>query len=82
MKHITYRTKNVCSEQIDFDLTDTNKIVNCQFTGGCHGNLLAICKLVEGQEAVRIAKLLKDNRCGSNQTSCADQLAIAIISNL
>ncbi|MDD3841853.1 MAG: TIGR03905 family TSCPD domain-containing protein [Candidatus Izemoplasmatales bacterium] len=82
MKHITFLTKNVCSVQIDFDLTDTLQITNCHFTGGCSGNLLAISKLIENHDALSIASILKGNHCGSNSTSCADQLAIAIIENI
>ena len=78
MRHITYEPKGVCSTQIDFDIDDDNKIRHLSFTGGCNGNLKAIGLLVEGQDATRIATLLRGNDCRMRGTSCADQLAQAI----
>jgi uncharacterized protein (TIGR03905 family) len=72
-----YKTKGTCSQSIQFDL-DGDIIHNVQFFGGCNGNLKAIAKLVEGQRAEAIEKILKGNTCGFRSTSCADQLAIAL----
>lgn len=77
MEHFTYKTKGTCSSMIDFDL-EGHTIHNCQFTGGCNGNLKAISKLVEGKEAEEIASILEGNTCGMRKTSCADQLAQAL----
>lgn len=82
MKHVTYKTQGVCSRQIDFDLDDNNNIKNVEFIGGCHGNLKAIGLLVEGKNAKEIAEKLQGNTCGYKQTSCADQLAKAILENI
>jgi uncharacterized protein (TIGR03905 family) len=49
-----------------------------QFICGCEGNLKAISKLVEGQDAKAIMHLLQGNDCRGRGTSCADQLAHAI----
>ena len=81
MKHITYRTSGTCSTKIDFDIDEQNKIHNVIFTGGCNGNLKAISKLIEGQDANSIANILEGNTCGWKQTSCADQLSKAIKQN-
>lgn len=78
MKHYTYKTSGVCSQKIDFDLTDDGKIINISFLGGCNGNLKAISKLCEGKDAKEIAQILEGNTCGYKQTSCADQLSKAI----
>ncbi len=75
--HYRYKTKNVCSSEINFDLED-NIIRNVAFTGGCNGNLKAIGKLVEGMDADKVVELLQGNTCGYNDTSCADQLTLAI----
>lgn len=80
MKHIEYKTQGVCSQKIIFDIDDENKIRNLIFIGGCNGNLRAIGKLCEGKDANEIANILKGNTCGYKQTSCADQLAQAILS--
>ena len=77
----TYKTSGVCSRQINFDIVD-GKLHNVSFVGGCPGNLTAIGKLVEGQDAKAIADLLKGNDCRGRGTSCADQLAKAIAEHL
>ncbi len=80
MKH-SYKTQGVCAQRIDFDLQD-GKISNVQFTGGCNGNLKAIGRLVEGQDAQAIAAILEGNTCGFRNTSCADQLSKALLQAL
>lgn len=82
MKHITYYPTGVCSMQIDFDLDTENCLHNVRFTGGCNGNLKAIGKLVEGKPGTQIAAILKGNDCGGRGTSCADQLALAVLQAL
>ncbi len=75
--HYRYKTKNVCSSEINFDLEE-GKLHNVVFTGGCNGNLKAIGKLVEGMDADQVIALLKGNTCGRNFTSCVDQLTKAV----
>ena len=79
MNHFEFEPSNiVCSTLISFDLDDDNRIHNLSFVRGCNGNLKAIGKLLEGEKAeVAIAKL-EGNLCGTRNTSCADQLAIAL----
>ncbi len=72
-----YRTNGVCCGEIVFDING-NIISNIRFNGGCHGNLKAIAKLLEGQTVEYIEGKLKGNTCGWRSTSCADQLAIAV----
>ena len=78
MKTYSFIPEGVCSHKIDFALDADGRLHNVKFTGGCPGNLLAIGKLVEGAEAVKIAALLRGNDCGGRGTSCADQLSLAI----
>lgn len=75
--HYEFATRGVCASHIAFDL-ENGKLQNVAFTGGCNGNLKAIGRLVEGQDAAAVASLLCGNRCGNKPTSCADQLAQAI----
>ena len=77
MKYEFTPSNKVCSRKISFDIKD-NKIHNLEFVGGCPGNLLAISKLLEGQDIDKTIELLKGNQCGMRGTSCADQLAIAL----
>ena len=78
MKSYTYTPKGVCARQINYDLDDEGKIHNLKFTSGCNGNLKAIGRLLEGQDAKTAADILIGNDCGGRGTSCADQLARAI----
>ena len=73
----TYRTHGTCSIEISFDL-EGDKVRNVSFVGGCNGNLKAISKLVDGMTVDQIEGLLRGNTCGYKNTSCADQLAIAV----
>lgn len=76
--HYNYKTSGVCAVAIDFDI-DNDIITNVKFTGGCNGNLKAIAKLVDGKSADEINSILAGNTCGMKGTSCADQLAKAVI---
>ena len=77
MARFSYKTKGVCSRQINFDI-EGNVVSNIEFIGGCNGNLKAISKLVDGWTVEEIEEKLKGNTCGFKPTSCADQLAIAV----
>ena len=72
-----YRTQKVCAMEINFDI-DGDTVSNIEFIGGCNGNLKAISKLVDGMSVDYIESKLKGNTCGFKDTSCADQLAIAV----
>ena len=74
---MTYKTSGVCSKKIDFEITD-GKLHNVSFTGGCHGNLQGIGRLVEGMEVDEVISRLEGIRCGFKNTSCPDQLAKAL----
>ena len=73
----TFKTRGVCASTINFEIND-GILSGVSFMGGCNGNLKAISKLVEGMEAEKLISILKGNKCGFKNTSCADQLAIAI----
>jgi len=77
MESYTYAPRGVCARKIEFDLEE-GKLYNLRFTGGCNGNLKAIGKLLEGQDAANAAAILRGNDCGGRGTSCADQLAQAL----
>ena len=73
----TYKTAGTCAAQIDFEL-DGNVIKNVVFHSGCHGNLQAISRLVEGLTVEEAEERMRGIRCGMRSTSCADQLARAL----
>ncbi len=72
-----YKTNGVCSGYIDIEL-DGDIIKSVTFTGGCHGNLQGISRLVEGMNKEEAISRLKGIRCGFKSTSCPDQLAQAL----
>ena len=74
---MTYKTKGVCSQKIDFEIVD-NKVTNVQFLGGCNGNTQGVAKLVEGMDANEAISRLEGIQCGFRGTSCPDQLAQAL----
>ena len=78
MQQYTYKPSGVCSVLIEYELDDEKKIHNLRFTGGCNGNLKAIGRLLEGQDAQYAADTLRGNLCKNRGTSCADQLAKAL----
>lgn len=75
--HFEYNTVNTCSKRIEFDI-EGNVITNVSFLGGCNGNLKAVSKLVDGMTVEQIEAKLKGNTCGVRNTSCADQLFVAV----
>ena len=78
MRKCSYTPRGVCSTLIEYELDDEGKIHDLKFTGGCNGNLKAIGKLLEGQDAAHAADILRGNDCKGRGTSCADQLAKSI----
>lgn len=79
MEQVTYKTNGTCARVIHFERDDENRIHNISFEGGCDGNLKAVAKLCEGMKAEEISAKLLGNLCGSKPTSCADQLAKAVM---
>jgi uncharacterized protein (TIGR03905 family) len=74
---MTYKTKNVCCNEIHIDVS--NGIINeIKFTNGCNGNLQAIAALAKGRKTEEIIATLSGITCKSRNTSCPDQLATAL----
>lgn len=73
----TYQPKGVCSMQIDIEVED-GIVKNVKFHGGCNGNGKGIASLVRGRSVDEVIAALEGTTCGSKQTSCPDQLAVAL----
>ena len=78
MKTYTFQPRGVCSREMQVDLDDQGVIQALRVTGGCHGNLQGISKLVEGMKVEDVVARLEGIRCGMKSTSCPDQLAKAL----
>lgn len=74
---MTYKPQGVCSQKIDFEITD-GKVTNVRFMGGCNGNTQGVARLVEGMEVNEAISRLDGIQCGFKGTSCPDQLAKAL----
>lgn len=77
METYVFKPQNVCSREMKIDY-ENGIIKHAEITGGCHGNLLAICRIIEGMEINKVIKTFDGIKCrGSRtgQTSCSDQLA-------
>ena len=81
MQTYEFTPQGVCARKITFGLED-GKIHDLVFEGGCPGNLKAIGKLLEGKDAKEAADILLGNTCRGKATSCADQLAHALLEAL
>lgn len=76
MEHV-FTPTGVCSRKIYLDV-EGNIVKSVRFEGGCSGNTQGLAKMVEGLEINDVVKKLKGIRCGFKNTSCPDQLAIAL----
>lgn len=72
-----YKTKGTCSDNIAIELED-GIVKDIKFGGGCDGNLKGISELVKGMKVSEVIKRLEGIKCGSNKSSCPDQLAQAL----
>ena len=72
-----YKTHGVCSRAINFEV-ENNIVTNVEVVGGCQGNSLGVASLVEGMDIDEVIRRLKGIHCGYKDTSCPDQLALAL----
>lgn len=74
-----YKTKGVCSSEIIFDIDKETKIINdLKVINGCNGNLKGISALVKGMKVDDVISRLDGITCGYRNTSCPDQIAMAL----
>ncbi|MDR2421143.1 MAG: TIGR03905 family TSCPD domain-containing protein [Oscillospiraceae bacterium] len=77
----TYITTGTCARRIELDI-EGGIVKSVEFTDGCDGNAKGLARLMEGADARAAADKLRGIRCGHRDTSCPDQLALAIEDNL
>ncbi len=77
-KKIQYSPRGTCSRKIEVELDENNKIINVSFHGGCSGNTQGISALVKGMDANEAIERLSGIKCGFRDTSCPDQLSLAL----
>ncbi len=77
-KKIQYRPHGTCSRMIEVELDEEGRIINAKFSGGCSGNTQGISALVKGMDAHEAIERLSGIKCGFRDTSCPDQLSVAL----
>jgi uncharacterized protein (TIGR03905 family) len=77
LRRFTVSPSGVCSRKITVVL-EGDWIKEVTYEGGCEGNLEAISRLVVGMNAREVAERLHGIGCGKKDTSCPDQLALAL----
>ncbi len=77
MEKITYKTSGVCSRAIEIEI-ENDTVVSVKYNGGCSGNTQGVAALVAGMSVDEAIKRLSGIRCGFKNTSCPDQLAVAL----
>ena len=74
---IRIRPQGVCSREMELKVED-GVIRHMEVRGGCHGNLQGISRLLVGMPAEEAIERMQGIRCGFKNTSCPDQLSIAL----
>ena len=78
IKHIPQGT---CSRQIDIKI-ENGVITELKVCGGCNGNLQGVAALCKGRTPAEVISALRGIRCGNKNTSCPDQIALALESEI
>ena len=74
----SYKTKGVCSREIQFDV-ENDIIKEVRFIGGCMGNTQGVAALAKGRNIDEVINTIKGIDCGCRGTYCPDQIALALI---
>lgn len=79
---MTYRTCGTCSRLLTLAISEEGLVYDVHFEGGCQGSAEILPRLAEGQPASELIERFQGQRCAKKATSCADQLAQALIREL
>ena len=74
---IYHTPHGVCSQKMKIS-AENGIITDVQVIGGCDGNIKGIINLVKGMRVEDAIEKLSGIRCGRKDTSCPDQLSIAM----
>lgn len=77
METFEYLPKGVCSSKMVFKI-DGDIVIDIKVIGGCPGNSLGVRALCQNQNIDYIINKLEGIRCGYKNTSCPDQISIAL----
>ena len=74
---ISYKTKGICARGITVEV-ENGIVKRVRFDGGCNGNTQGVAALAVGMTVDEYVKRCKGIKCGFKNTSCPDQLALAL----
>ena len=74
---IYHTPRGVCSQKMIVS-AENGIITDVQIIGGCDGNTKGITSLLKGMRLEDAISKLSGIRCGRKDTSCPDQLSIAM----
>ena len=72
-----YEPQGVCSTEMKI-IVEGKIIKDIKIINGCDGNLKGIISLIKGMNIDDVINKLKGIKCKNKNTSCPDQLAIAL----
>ncbi|MBO4718099.1 MAG: TIGR03905 family TSCPD domain-containing protein [Spirochaetales bacterium] len=78
MRTIEFEPKGICARKITVVLDDQDRVQDLSFVGGCDGNHKGLTALMKGMTASEVIDRLSGIKCGFKQTSCPDQVAVAL----
>ena len=78
MRTIEFEPKGICARRITVVLDDQDRVQDLSFVGGCDGNHKGLTALMKGMTASEVIERLSGIKCGFKQTSCPDQVAVAL----
>ena len=73
----TYIPEQVCAQKMEM-IIEEDVTKNVEITGGCPGSAVGMAKLIVGMNIYEALKRLKGIPCGARNTSCPDQLSLAL----
>ena len=78
MRTIEFEPKGICARHITITLDYQDRVQDLSFVGGCDGNHKGLTALIRGMSASEAIDRLSGIKCGFKQTSCPDQVAVAL----
>ena len=73
-----FKPNGVCPSEITIEIDDENSVQSVKAVGGCSGNLQGINALIKGVPVQDAVTRLKGIKCSFKNTSCPDQIALAL----
>lgn len=74
---VIHTPRGVCSRKMTVS-AENGIITGAQIIGGCDGNIKGIVSLIKGMKIEDAIERLSGIQCGGKDTSCPDQLSIAM----